>query len=217
MKTKSVKGLGGKKFLELREGACSVKIYSGQQTKNGKVYPCHYLTYLEAGKRQRQAFGDLDEAKAHAQIILTRLINGETAASTMRPVEIQEAALANAELKGLNVTLLTVAKEYRRSVELLGGLGTVAEAISYFKRHAQPEVAKKPIGEICDELVAAKTADGRSAVYLKDIRLRLGKFSKVFTGSIADIKTTEIEAWLRGFKKSPKNRNNYARAFQIKL
>jgi hypothetical protein len=53
---------------------------------------------LEAGKRQGKAFGDLDEAKAHAQIILIWLINGETAVSTMRPVMMQEAALANAEL-----------------------------------------------------------------------------------------------------------------------
>jgi hypothetical protein len=52
-----------------------------------------------------------------------------------------------------------MAKEYRRSVELLGSVATVAEAIAYFKRHAQSEVAKKPIGDICDELVAAKTAN----------------------------------------------------------
>ena len=210
MKTKSVKGVGGKKFLEMRQGACSVKIYSGQQTKNGKVYQSHYLTFLEAGKRQRQAFGSLEAAKAQAQIILTRLINGETAASAMRPVQMQEAALANAELEGLNVTLLTVAKEYRRAVEQLGASGTVTEAIAYYKKHAQPDVPKKTISEICAEMVAAKTADGRSSYYIKDIRLRLDKFAKAFKGSIADIKTPEIEAWLRGFTKSPKNRNNYA-------
>ena len=150
MKTKSVKGSGGKKYLELRQGACSVKIYSGQQTKNGKVYQSHYLTFLEAGKRQRQAFGSLKAARAQAQIILTRLINGETAASAMRPVQMQEAALANAELEGLNVTLLTVAREYRRAVEQLGASGTVAEAIAYYKKHAQPDVPKKSISEIFD-------------------------------------------------------------------
>lgn len=117
MKTKSVTGGGGKKLLELREGSCVVKIYTGEQKKNGKIYPAHYLTFVEAGKRQRQAFSDLGKAKVQAQIILTRLINGETAATGMRPVELQEAALANSELEGLNATLLTAAKEYRRAIE----------------------------------------------------------------------------------------------------
>ncbi len=68
METKSVKGSGGIKFLELRQGACSVKIYSGEQTKPGKVYQAHYLAFLEAGKRQRQSFGSIETAKAQAHI-----------------------------------------------------------------------------------------------------------------------------------------------------
>ena len=56
MKTKYVKvGQEGGYWL-LTEGACSVKIYSSKQEKNGEVYETHSVYHVEAGKRVSVSF-----------------------------------------------------------------------------------------------------------------------------------------------------------------
>lgn len=212
MRLIKVKGSGGKTHLELREGACAVKIYTSSQVKNGKTYCTHFLVSEEGGVKQRKGFADLDGAKAEAQLLLTRLVNGETKARGMSAVDLQGAALAIAEVAPLKMTLVEAMKEYRLVKDRLGAKGTLAEAVDYFLKHGRPEIAAKNVPEIRDEILVAKKADGLSQAYLRDLKLRLKKFSESFPGGIAEIDTKQIEAWLRGLKSGPKNRNNYAAA-----
>jgi integrase len=212
MRLSKIKGAGGKTHLELSEGACVVRIYTSNQVKNGKTYRTHFLVSEEGGVKQRKGFADLDDAKAEAQLLLTRLVNGETKARGMSAVDLQGVALAMAEVAPLQITLLEAAKEYRLVKDRLGSKGTLGEAIDYFLKHARPEIPAKTVPEIRDEILLAKKADGLSDAYLRDLKLRLKVFSKAFSGNIAEIDTKQIEAWLRGLKSGPKNRNNYASA-----
>ena len=210
MKTAKKKGRGGKAFLELRDGACSVKIYSGEQKKGDVKYPIHFLTYMEGGARVRKGFSDLAIAKAEAGVVLTRLVNGETKAAGVTAVDIQTAALAARELDGLGVHLLTAVKEYRQALAALNGKGSVNEAVAYFLKHARPDLPRKTVLELVVEFLAAKNADKKSAFYLKDLKQRLKIFGQHFSGPIVDVTTQEMENWLRGMSVSPKHRNNYA-------
>jgi hypothetical protein len=124
MQTKTISGPSGRPITLFRNGSSEVKHYSTKRVKNGIEYPGFSVAYYEGGERTQKFFSKQDEAKAHAKNTLTRLVNGLTAAEDMRPVEIEEYAMAREEFKSVGVGLLEGAKEYRRAHELLGGKGT---------------------------------------------------------------------------------------------
>jgi integrase len=60
-----------------------------------------------------------------------------------------------------------------------------------------------------DEFLASITAQGRSARYVEDCTIRLGKASKAFRGYIQRITAPDIEYWLDSIKAAGRTRNNY--------
>ena len=55
------------------------------------------------------------------------------------------------------------------------------------------------VAQLADEVVEAKRKDGRSEVYLRDLRYRLSKFVQDFEHRpIAGITVDELDNWLRG-------------------
>ncbi|MEY4489071.1 MAG: hypothetical protein RIQ79_1579 [Verrucomicrobiota bacterium] len=217
MQTRNIPAQNGRTRTELSEGSCKVKIHTVIRSKKGVDYESFVVDYYESGKRVQKNFSTLPEAKSHAKTTLMRLINGVTGANDMRPVEIQESAMARIELEAVGKGLLPVVHEYRRAHEMLAGKGTILEAVQFFLKSGAASLTKKTVPEICKELVQAKTADGLSFRYLRDLRLRCGRFATDFTGQISEITTTNIETWLRGLKSGeervgPRNRNNYANA-----
>lgn len=210
MKTKQVKSTKGTPHWILSEGASSVKIYTSSQEKNGVTYVTHCVDYFEARTRVRKSFSKLDDAKAWGATVLARMANGEHSLKGVEPVELQEIALARQELAGLNVNLPTVAKEYRQATQQLNGKGTINDAVRYFLKNASPALPNKTVAAIVEELIAAKTKDGLSKIYLDDLRVRLARFARAFPGELSAVTTAQIEGWLRGLGTGAKNRNNFA-------
>jgi integrase len=66
------------------------------------------------------------------------------------------------------------------------------------------------VAQLADEVVEAKRRDGRSEVYLRDLRYRLSKFVQDFGARpIAGITVDELDNWLRALPYSPQSRTNY--------
>jgi integrase len=66
------------------------------------------------------------------------------------------------------------------------------------------------VAQLTDEVLQAKRRDGRSEVYLHDLRHRLGKFVQDFGNRpIAGISVDELDNWLRALPLSPQSRTNY--------
>ena len=64
--------------------------------------------------------------------------------------------------------------------------------------------------QLTDEVVEAKRKDGRSEVYLRDLRYRLARFVRDFGDQpIAGITVDELDNWLRTLPYSPQSRTNY--------
>jgi Phage integrase, N-terminal SAM-like domain len=58
--------------------------------------------------------------------------------------------------------------------------------------------------------LAAKQADHLRPRYLKDLRVRLTRFSESFKDrKLADITTGEIDSWLRSLRVAPLTRNTF--------
>lgn len=83
---------------------------------------------------------------------------------------------------------------------------TILEAAKFYSKHLRQMRTSQKVSEAVKECLAAKEQDELRARYLKDLRVRLTRFSQSFgERTIADLSAGEINAWLRGFK--PFNRN----------
>jgi integrase len=68
------------------------------------------------------------------------------------------------------------------------------------------------VAALADEIIEAKRRDGRSSVYLRDLRYRLSKFVQDFgSRPIAGVTVDELDNWLRSLPYSPQSRTNYRR------
>src|SRR5262249_34637276 len=72
------------------------------------------------------------------------------------------------------------------------------------------------VAQLADEVVKAKRRDGRSEVYLLDLRYRLNKFVQDFgQRPISGITVDELDNWLRSLPYSPQSRTNYRRVIGL--
>ncbi|PTY01432.1 hypothetical protein DB346_13010, partial [Verrucomicrobia bacterium LW23] len=112
---------------------------------------------------------------------------------------------------GLRIDVLC--EQAAAALRILGGTGTLLDAA---------ELYRKQRGNITPTMVTDIVADyekrieGKSAVYKRDVRLRLGRFAKAFATYIHSITAKDIERWINGFHLGSRSRNNF-RALLITL
>jgi integrase len=85
---------------------------------------------------------------------------------------------------------------------------TILEAAKFYAAHLRRQTTSQKVSIAVREFLAARGKDELRPRYLKDLRVRLNKFSQSFGDrTIASISAGEIGAWLRAFK--PFNRNTF--------
>jgi integrase len=87
----------------------------------------------------------------------------------------------------------------------------INDAVSFFVHHLE-RVRRHGItvAELASELLEAKRKDGRSEIYLRDLRNILAIFSRDFGDRpIAGFTVEELDNWLRALPGSPKTRTNF--------
>jgi integrase len=100
----------------------------------------------------------------------------------------------------------------------LAGYGeTISDAVKfrvdYLERVRRSGITVK---QLRDEVVEAKRKDGRSEVYLRDLRYRLAGFVQDFRDRpIAGITVDEVDNWLRALPLSPQSRTNHRRVIGL--
>jgi integrase len=88
---------------------------------------------------------------------------------------------------------------------------TINDAAHFLVDHLERvRRCKITISELVAELLEAKRKDGRSEIYLRDLRNILAIFSREFGDRpIAAITVEELDKWLRALPGSPKTRTNF--------
>ena len=87
----------------------------------------------------------------------------------------------------------------------------INDAVSFFVDHLE-RVRRHgvTVAELVRELLEAKRKDGRSEIYLRDLRNILAIFSRDFSDRpIAGFTVEELDNWLRALSGSPKTRTNF--------
>ena len=142
------------------------------------------------GKRVRKFFAKRRTADAWLRKTLARISKeGEVAIHMPERLRVDAFACA-AKLKPYGKTLADATDHYLAHLAMVSRSCTVQALIVGF--------------------MAAKTQDGASERYLKDLRNRLGIFEQDFgAANVGEILPNQIDDWLRSLKGAAQTRNNY--------
>jgi integrase len=153
-------------------------------------------TVLRDGKkvrvRPRRTFANVEEARSFATLKRIERKNHGIRAVSM-PERLRVAALEAADILrpfGEESLIVEAAREYATRQELSARSDTVENAVTSFLK--------------------AKEAERLRPRYLKELRSRLGRFTRDFaTRKVSDLSVSELDSWLRDLALAPLGRNTY--------
>ena len=201
----------GSKPIVLKVGNVQVKVYRSQRRKNGSTYDQFDVADYSTGKRRFVSFANEGDAREKATEIATRLANREAEVLTLSTGDRAAYLRAREFLQPTGVAIELAAAQFADAHKKLAGR-SLAEAVSYFTRRIPTSLPRRTVTEVLKELLAAKTTDGASPAYLKDLEFRLGKLADAFQCKIGSVTAVELNAFLRTLECSGRSRNNFRRA-----
>lgn len=158
-------------------------------------YTSHQCCWYEMGRRQTKCFGKLPDAKLFAQQKTVCLSNGITqiTPATLRDIEVLKSCEQRATK--FQLTLSAAIEEWTSARKRLNGV-SLTEAVEFYNRHHR-DTRQIMVDEIMPLFMEAKRAAKVSAIYIKSLKHRLGKFQKQLGAAlIGDITTPDIDKFL---------------------
>jgi len=156
------------------------------------------LAYYEGAKAQREA-----------QLIAVKLNNFDGEALKLKGTDRADYIRSMQTIRAWkpDANLHLVVTDYVRGASRLPENVSVSEAIDdYVKRHPIGLPAKT-VRQVVDELIESKTRAGKSDVYIKDLKSRLGNFADNFNARISIVTGGQIEQYIRGLRTHNKDEN----------
>src|SRR5215472_3656612 len=150
--------------LIVKKRGATVKIY---EVKNRDAMN-YCVAYIGPDGRQRRNFADLEEAKAEAANVAEKLADGDLQALKLTGREKEIYVEAERAIAATGLPLHSVAHEFARAFDILGG-AHIVEAARYFKKHVDVDLPQITVSEAVRKFYEAKEAEGLSEAYLKDI------------------------------------------------
>jgi integrase len=198
--------------IVVKRGSVAVKIYRDKKT-TGTYYR---VAYHIGGKRHRLHFNDLEKATSEAEAKAAQLSRGDIDAAQLTGEDRLVYGRAVEAAKEHGAPLDAVALEYSAARKLLDGVSLI-DAARFYARHHGRGIARKPVVDAVEALIAAKTAKGVSAAYLRDLRYRLGVFGEAFHCDVSSIAPDDVASFFDGLKLSPRSHNNFLCALRTFL
>ncbi len=179
--------------MAITDRGITVKIYRA----DNDGHESYTVAWHGVGGRNRKRVATLADAKREAQVAITAIANGHSKVLSLQDDDRLQYVAASKALEKTGVDLKTAVEQFVHAHGLLGDSAEIAEAVRfYLKRHGT--VQRKTVPVIVDEFLQERAQ--RSAKYLKDLKMRLKRFSNDFPGLIGNITTQEISKWLRDLK-----------------
>jgi integrase len=184
----------------------SATIYAPKNESKGFT-----VAYHVRGKVVRKVRNSYEDAKQLAQSVVEQKGNGELDILRLGNRDCYVYLRAAEAVKATGRPLDLIAHEYAEAVKLLGN-DSLIEAVKFYLANRTRQVKARTVEEVLTELLENKQRNGRSKLYLTDLRLRLTRFAKSFRCPIHTVEPADIQRFLNGLKMSGRSRNNFRRA-----
>jgi hypothetical protein len=141
-------------------------------------------------------FADYGVSDDEASRMVARLNAGDVEGAGMTGAERRDLQRATELVAPHRVDVPTACAIFAEAADLIGHENLVAAAKAYARR-APVARTPLPVGQAVLELLEAKTARGRSARTLQDLRRRLGRFAEDNKGrNLGELTTAGLQCWL---------------------
>lgn len=197
--------------LLFKSGNVTVKLYSGTNCVNGVSYQQFTLAYYDGAKRVKKRFSDLEEARKEAHLAATKLANGENHVLRLTSLDRAHYLHALETLRPLGRPLNLAVSEYAEALKMLPPGTSLREAVACFARRHTTVRESRTVPELVAEYIAAKEKAGKSPAHLRDMRLRLTRFGRLFQLPVAQITGKMLQTWLDGLSVSNRSKLNEIR------
>ena len=183
-----------KTVIAVKCGNTTLKIYrhKGRRYKS-RQYELFTVAFRQSGKALRRNFSRYKDALDFASDTATALEKDRAQVLSLSAADWQSYLAAKDLLQPFGIPLHTAIEEY----------------VAIRKRR---NITEKRVGDIVDELLAAKQNAGLSDRYIETLRTYLNRFADSFQTNIGSINTGAIALWLDGLKVGPRSRNNVRQA-----
>jgi integrase len=185
--------------LTIKKGHAVVKIYEitnrRRKNRDGKAYKIYTVSYIGPSGRTRRDFANLDEARAEANIIARSIAGFDAQRLNLTGDDARHYLEARDTIRPTGLPLHSVAHEFVRAFDILGG-ANIVEAARYYRKHVDTALPQLSTEEAVEKFHEAKEAEGVSAMYLKDIRLLLGDFAKHFQCPLSSVQPDDLRQYL---------------------
>lgn len=183
-----------KTIIAVKRGNTVVKIYrhKGRRYKN-KHYELFTVAYRLNGKQHRKNFSQYQDAQRFASDTATALERGRAQVLSLNAADWQSYIAAKNLLRPFGIPLHDAIEEY----------------VAMRKRK---KTVEKRVGDVVDELLAAKKQAGLSDRYVETLRTYLLRFAASFQTNVGSINTAAITRWLDSLKVGPRSYNNVRQA-----
>lgn len=187
----------------------TAKIYKATQIQNGQKYPGFMVVYSVFGKRRRIWRSDLGNAQIAAEEACEKISDGEHLSLTLTNSDRMAYLRAQEAMSQLGVKLDVAAHEYAGAVRLLAGRATLAEACREWLKQHTNELPRVEVSRAKDQMIQQATADGKSALRLKQLKNVLNRFSENFNVPLQDISPALVSQYLAGLPLAERTRRNH--------
>jgi integrase len=209
MKAKSFPSAG--KPFAIKSGNVTVKIYSGKNRVNGTHYQQFTLAYYNGARRVKKRFSDFQEAKREGELAADKLASGEGQVLRLSSLDRANYLQALDTLRPLGRPLNLAVSEYADVMGLLPAGTSLRQAVTDFKRRNNTVRESRTVPQLVAEYIAAKEKANKSDAHLRDLRLRLTRFGKVFQMPVAQVTGKMLQTWLDGLTVSNRTKLNEIR------
>lgn len=212
----SVKTDGHKGPVEVVESkGVKIPIYSSPY-RGTRSY---LLAYYSNGERKRERAATLEAGRKRAKELIEELSNGVAHVGTFTPKQVASINEAVSILQPTRITLTEAVRQFAEAYNMLDGNGTLVEAVKYFlSDREKAQLPSKKFSELVKTFLENIEEEKKSRRYRLDMQARLNKAAETFSGNVGDIRSTDINAWLKGMKHtSGRTKNNYRSALATLL
>ena len=198
--------------IVVKRGSSVVKIYRDRK-RTGTYFR---VAYHIGGKRHRLHFNNLEKATNEAEAKAAQLSRGDIDAVQLTGRDRLVYGRAVEAIREHGLPLDAAAIEYSEARKLVEGISLV-DAARFYSRHHGHGITRKSVADAVDAMIAAKTAKGVSAVYLSDLRYRLGAFKEAFHCNVNALAPDDVAGFFERFRLSPRSYNNFLRTIRTFL
>lgn len=208
----------------IKEGSVSVTIYTTRnriyrtnpatgQKELKSEHPQFTLVHYLGNRRIKQKFADIETARPKANLVVTKLANGETEVLKLTGADSSTYVQAKQKLRDwrTDADLYLAVAEYVAAARRLPDGVTLKECVDFRLKRHQTNLPQKTVAEVVAELIKSKTDADKTDIYIKDLLCRLNHFANAFQVPIASVTGAEIEEYLQAPGRSGRTQNNCRR------